>query len=383
MNTYDYIIIGAGAAGLQLAEALGKDPFFKQKSILLLDKDAKQTNDRTWCFWEKGQGDFDEILFKEWKSIFFAGKKLSKEYHIAPYTYKMIKGVDFYARYLKKISVYKNLNFLQEEVISVEEKEHFQVVKTTNNTYSASKVFNSIYDFKEPLKQQKYPVLQQHFIGWFVKTDKSVFNENTATFMDFSIPQKGNTRFMYVLPFSSTEGLVEYTLFSKSLLEKREYEEAIKTYLSDNLGVENYQITETEKGSIPMTSYNFAQKNTDNMLYIGTAGGWSKASTGYTFMNTTKKVKKLVLHLKANEPLTKFYKKDKFWFYDLLLLDVISKNNAKGGSIFESLFKKRKPQLIFKFLDEETSYFEDFKFISTPSPLPFIKALLGRIWNGF
>ncbi|MDP5231328.1 MAG: lycopene cyclase family protein [Cellulophaga sp.] len=383
MNTYDYIIIGAGAAGLQLAEALGKDPFFKQKSILLLDKDAKQTNDRTWCFWEKGQGDFDEILFKEWKSIFFAGKKLNEEYHIAPYTYKMIKGVDFYARYLKKISGYKNLNFLQEEVISVEEKEHFQVVKTTNNTYSASKVFNSIYDFKEPLKQQKYPVLQQHFIGWFVKTDKSVFNENTATFMDFSIPQKGNTRFMYVLPFSSTEGLVEYTLFSKSLLEKREYEEAIKTYLSDNLGVENYQITETEKGSIPMTSYNFAQKNTDNMLYIGTAGGWSKASTGYTFMNTTKKVKKLVLHLKANEPLNKFYKKDKFWFYDLLLLDVISKNNAKGGSIFESLFKKRKPQLIFKFLDEETSYFEDFKFISTPSPLPFIKALLGRIWNGF
>jgi len=59
MPTYDYIIIGAGAAGLMLADTMGKDAFFAEKSILLLDKDTKETNDRTWCFWEKGTGLFD------------------------------------------------------------------------------------------------------------------------------------------------------------------------------------------------------------------------------------------------------------------------------------------------------------------------------------
>jgi len=77
---YDYIIIGAGAAGLMLADTMGKDAFFAEKSILLLDKDTKETNDRTWCFWEKGAGLFENIIYKEWNHIFFAGKGFSKRY---------------------------------------------------------------------------------------------------------------------------------------------------------------------------------------------------------------------------------------------------------------------------------------------------------------
>ena len=55
MNKYDYIIIGAGASGLLLADAMGNDSFFADKKILILDKEAKKTNDRTWCYWEKGK----------------------------------------------------------------------------------------------------------------------------------------------------------------------------------------------------------------------------------------------------------------------------------------------------------------------------------------
>ncbi len=48
MAKYDYIIIGVGAAGLMLADTLGKEPLFKYMSILLLDRDANMANDRTW-----------------------------------------------------------------------------------------------------------------------------------------------------------------------------------------------------------------------------------------------------------------------------------------------------------------------------------------------
>ena len=129
-----------------------------------------------------------------------------------------------------------------------------------------------------------------------------------------------------------------------------------------------------------MTSYNFADKNRNTLVYIGTAGGWTKASTGYTFNKTSKKVNLLIEHIKQGKPLSSFSKRDKFWFYDLLLLDILYKNNEKGQSIFEALFKNRKPQLIFKFLDEETSLWEDVKFISALSPMPFINALVRRIF---
>ena len=54
MKYYDYIITGAGAAGLMLAYRLAKDSFFDQKSILILDPIKRSTDDRTWSFWEDG-----------------------------------------------------------------------------------------------------------------------------------------------------------------------------------------------------------------------------------------------------------------------------------------------------------------------------------------
>ena len=380
MSSFDYIIIGAGAAGLSLANAMGKDSFFSKKSILLLDKNAKQTNDRTWCFWEKGEGDFDDILHKKWSSIQFAGQQIDQRYPIAPYEYKMIQGLDFYASMFKKLDEYPNITFLNEEVISVINTATVNTVKTANNTFIAATLFNSIFDYKEALQQQKYPVLQQHFIGWFIKTEQPVFDPKVATFMDFSIPQRGNTRFMYLLPTTAHEALIEYTLFSEHLLKASEYEEAIKKYISQKIGVDNYEIVEKEQGSIPMTSYNFTSKNTSKQIFIGTAGGWTKASTGYTFKSTQKKVTLLIQHLKDQKPLQNFGRRDKFWFYDLLLLDILHRRNDLGQSIFEALFKNRKPQLIFKFLDEETNLLEDVKFISALSPMPFIKALLRRIF---
>ncbi|SDD61781.1 lycopene beta-cyclase [Pricia antarctica] len=380
MTHYDYIIIGAGASGLMLADALGKDTFFSDTSILLLDKAAKSDNDRTWCFWEKGAGQFDAIVSNNWHHIYFGGQEVSKKFDIHPYSYKMIRGIDFYEEYLMRLNSYPNITFHQESVTQVEDYGNRVLVTSDKTQYSALKVFNSIFDYKMATNQEKYPVLQQHFLGWTLKTKSPVFNADQATYMDFSIPQKGNTRFMYVLPFSETEALVEYTLFSKNLLPKKEYEKAISDYLKNDLNCAEFEIVDTEKGSIPMTCYDFREHHTKNIRYIGTAGGWAKPSTGYTFKSSSKKVPQLVEYLKTGKPLNQLSFKNKFWFYDLLFLDVLAKDNGKGHHIFETLFKNRNPQLIFKFLDEETSFGEDVNYILGCPKLPFVKALLGRIY---
>jgi lycopene beta-cyclase len=158
------------------------------------------------------------------------------------------------------------------------------------------------------------------------------------------------------------------------LLEKSEYEIEIQNYMS-NLGITDYEITEKEQGSIPMTCYPFWKKNTQRVLNIGTAGGWTKASTGYTFKGSDKKSTALITFLQKETDLTKFHKRTKFWLYDLLLLDILDRKNELGCSIFSSMFKKGNPALIFKFLDEETSLLEDIQVILKCPKRLFIKAL--------
>jgi lycopene beta-cyclase len=292
----------------------------------------------------------------------------------------MLRGIDFYNHFLPKVKAYPNITWVQEEVTHIEEQENEVWVTTPSQTHTGKKVFSSLYDASIPLGQKEFPVLQQHFLGWFVKTEEPVFNPDEVTFMDFTIPQKGNTRFMYVLPISDTEALVEYTLFSEHLLEKTEYEEAIKNYIKEKYNNTQYTIVETEFGSIPMTCYPFHQHNTDHIFHIGVAGGWAKPSTGYTFYNTSQQVPKLVRHLKAGKPLSKFHQKSRFLFYDMLLLDILYENNHLGHDIFESMFKRRKASLILKFLENETNLWEELKIVTAPKPMPFIRALFKRLF---
>ncbi len=378
MKKYDYIFLGAGLSSLMTVYEMILSEKFQDKSILLLDKDSKKNNDRTWCFWDESDL-FSAVVSKEWQTAFFANTNFEKNISLNPYRYKMMQGLHFYNFIFDSIFKQPNIHFSNECVIDFQDLGNHCVVKTATETYSCDKIFNSIFDPELLKKQSKYPLLQQHFIGWFVKTKETVFNPDVATFMDFSVAQKGNTRFMYVLPTSTNEALVEYTLFSKDLLEIAEYENAIKDYLS-NLGATDYEIIDKEHGNIPMTCYPFWQHNTKNVIHIGSAGGWTKASTGFTFKNTIKKSKKLFSFLSQENDFRKFHKKNKFWFYDLLFIEVLHKDNHEGSNVFSVLFQKGNPILIFKFLDEETTFYQDLQVMLKCPKRLFIKALWRSIF---
>ena len=374
MKHYDYIFTGAGLSALMTVYKMVQSGSFTDKSILLLDQNTKKTNDRTWCFWKTNDSLWEQSISKKWDSALFANENFRRDLDLQPYHYNMVKGLDFYNQVFDLLSTQANITFINQKVLEIEESETIILVQTEGESFSCSKLFNSIYHKQKAENQTKYPVLQQHFIGWFIKSEQDVFNMEQATFMDFSVEQKGNTRFMYVLPTSKTEALLEYTLFSHQHLKKEEYENDIQQYI-EKLGITNYEIVEKEQGSIPMTCYPFWKSNTKNVINIGTSGGWTKASTGYTFKNSDKKSSELVAFLQRETDFTKFHKKTKFWFYDLLLLDILDRKNELGSHIFSSMFKKGNPVVIFKFLDEETSFIEDIQVILKCPKMLFIKAI--------
>ena len=377
IKKFNYIICGGGASGLLLASKLISDAFFSNKNVLLIEKDSKNLNDRTWCFWEKGKGELDHIVSKKWKSAIFKAKNFKTNFSTNPYTYKLIRGIDFYKNFNYLKTKHQNLTYLNTKINSIDKRS--SKVKTDKGDFIGDFIFTSLIDFDKLINYNKYPLLKQHFVGQLVETKNQIFNPDQVTFMDFDIPQKDSTRFMYVLPLSECKALIEYTLFSPKELDKKEYIDSIEEYMK-NLNPGNYKVIETEKGIIPMTAYKFTLENTKNLLNIGTAGGWTKPSTGYTFLNTLNKTNLLVSFLKMNKPLNEFEKNSRFWFYDLLFLDVLNKHNDRGSLLFKKMFEKNKPETIFKFLDNKTNIFEEIKLMLTFKKRWFVQALIKRIF---
>ena len=380
MQNYDYIITGSGASGLMLAYRMAKDSFFDNASILIIDKEKKTSNDRTWCFWENDKGEWDDLVHKSWNKILFDSHSYKKSIPLQSYTYKMIRSAKFYEKLWNFIDSKNNISFIKANVTSISDTPEGAFVETSTGQYRAVKLLNSIDLDQKYTRQEEYPVLLQHFTGWFIETKKNVFDDSVATFMDFTVDQKMNTRFMYVLPVSANKALFEYTLFSEDVLTKEEYELELQKYLELN-SISEYTIIEKEKGIIPMTSFKFWQDNSKNILNIGTVGGWTKASTGYTFKNTSKKTIQLIAFLKTENDFTNFRKKTRFWFYDLLMLDVLANHNHLGSNLFSKLFQRNSLKNVFRFLDEETSFIEDLRIMLSMPPLRFIIALFRRVVN--
>ena len=374
MRAFDYIIVGGGASGLLLAEAMGSDPWFLDKRIALLEVQQEKQNDRTWCFWEENPVGFKTVIHRSWRQFQFKDSQFETTLSLKPLRYHMIRGEDFYREWNHKIELSSNIERIYCRVTALEEiHSGVRVVTDVEELFGAhvfsSVAFGSVSDLMYP-----YPVLQQHFIGWRIKTSEPLFDPETPLFMDFSVPQLGNTRFMYVLPFEENEALLEYTLFSANCLEDTEYEQAIENYIKSLPGAGSYEILEVEKGIIPMTCNDFTSADTNRITHIGISGGWAKASTGYTFWSSTQKTRNLIMEIKAGGRL-KMARKNRFWFYDLVMLEVLHHQNESGSQIFSALFKKLPPTLILRFLHEQTSFSEDLRIIWACPKIMFIRAL--------
>lgn len=210
---YDYIFSGVGMAALMVLYEMKRSGLFVGKRILLIEPSEKNENNRTWCFWENGIGDWDWLVTKSWSEGGFKNNEQFVECFSKDLVYKMIESKTFYSQILDELTTCTEIEWKKEAVSSFAETAYGVEVNTENNTYNGNILFNSILDINRLKDDKRYRLLLQHFKGWFIKTSQPFFKRNQVVFMDFSVPQKGNTRFMYVLPISDTEALVEYTLF--------------------------------------------------------------------------------------------------------------------------------------------------------------------------
>ncbi len=374
MKYYDHIIVGAGAAGLHLALAMQRTGGWGDKKVLILDKNEKNENDRTWSFWEKGRGLWDSIVHHQWEKGLFHGPTKTIELNLEPYTYKTIQAIDFYHMAKTQLANDDRFDWITDNVVQIATQNEQVIVTGETEAYLGGQVFDSRIPAAFFNQQDDHIRLVQHFKGWVVKTKTPQFDPDCFLMMDYRMVYKDTTSFTYILPYSPTCALIEFTFFSKDLLEKEEYEGLIKTYIESYLDLGEYEVVEEEFGIIPMTTYPFHEHSSERILKIGTAGSWVKPSSGYSFKNAERNAQKIVNNIIRGKSPGKGLIKPKFRFYDRIFLDVLSRYNQRGPKIFQDMYGKNSTKRIFRFLDEETHFLQEVKIMSSFQTGPFMRA---------
>ncbi len=400
--SYDYIIAGAGGAGLSLLHYIMEAPNLASISILVIDKSFQKTNDRTWCFWDANISAFENLVHHRWNTISIHAEGFDKELSTAPFSYKMIQGIDFYNSVLSKAKSKTNIHFQESTILDITAIDSTNPSKGAKVAWEGGSavgeyIFSSLLPFQmnqlataaaysnsldsSTDSKNKAPFLWQHFKGRVVQFETPVFNKSIAKLMDFNVPQQGATAFMYQLPLNEKEALVEYTIFSANVLEISEYDKVLDAYLANEFSGMKYSITHEEIGAIPMTQIELA--STQAPIYtIGALGAAIKASTGYAFQFIQEQCKNIVTQLEKGLPIQTKVHTTRHQFYDAVLLDILFHHKMEGAEIFKRIFAKNEAATVFKFLSNTSTIMEDIQIMrSLPTHIflpAAIKVLLRR-----
>ena len=356
MKDFDYIIIGGGCAGLSLAYELEINKKLENKTLAIIEPRLEYKKDKTWSFWKVTNHNFDDCVKRSWEDFSINLPSKTKHLKCNNFPYQSIDSELFYEKINNKLKENKNISFFK-NIAEVNQNSAF--------------IFNSVPSIKTENHN-----LWQHFCGVEIKTKENIFDNEIINLMDFDCEQRNSVHFFYTLPFEKNRALVETTWLSKMNDNSlKDYDNQITNYIKKNLKIKNYEIVYKEEGAIPLFyPLNVKEKNKIN---IGTAGGMTRLSTGYTFLNIQEHSKIIRMNLEDIQNSKKFEIEKKYQFLDKIFLKVLEKHPEKMPDIFFNMFSGSTNSVI-KFLSNKSNFFEDFSIILKMPKLVFIKALLGK-----
>ena len=353
MKEFDYIIIGGGCAGLSLAYELDLHSKLKDKTLAIVEHRDEYKRDKTWSFWKVSPHNFEDCTIKSWDNFTINIPSHLKHVDCKNMPYQTIDSGLFYQKIIDKIKQNNNIYFFK----------NINEINTKN-----SFIFNSVSDTIDNKSS-----LWQHFSGIEIETSKDFFDEKIFNLMDFDCDQKNSVHFFYTLPFSKTKALIETTWISDlNNTSLNDYDIQLKDYIEDKLKIKNYKINYKETGAIPLFHPNNIKKL--NQIEIGTAGGMTRLSTGYTFLNIQEQSKYIRKNIENIKDTKIFSIERKYEFLDNIFLKVLKKNPERMAQIFYKMFNSS-PNTVINFLSNKSNILEDISIISKMPKWVFLKQL--------
>ncbi len=395
------IIVGAGAAGLSLAHYLSHvSPDDRSFTCTLIEPATKAENDRTWCYWGD-HFDFDHLAHYSWSDLEIVdreGNRTSSRFVRSkrkapgfedPYggDYRVIAADRFYEECRKSIQTDARFEWIVGRVEKIEESSRAVTVSTSSgrSVVYADTIFDTVFGYGGQHRSHTdgHPP-RQSFVGWEVTTHQSVWNPGSATLMDFSVAEtSGAFEFMYTLPTSTREALVEFTVIGSSDVNHGYLEDQIATHLETIAGVDQWHITRREKGEIPLFIDRSPFSTSGGVVRLGVQAGAARPSTGYAFRSIVETSRSIVSSYAASGRFSLSdaapHTRRRPRFFDRVFLNVLRYESDRLPDALFRLFDRNSQARVLTFLSGRSTLLQEFAIVASLPWGPFIRGLYREI----
>ncbi|MGB2036971.1 MAG: lycopene cyclase family protein [Candidatus Poseidoniaceae archaeon] len=346
----DISIIGDGCAAMSFASKMGSLPH--HSLTIQIPKNAPEKKDHCWGFWShpvvEEAVELSKYSWEKWSIITeketIVLESVEKPYHV-------LKRKDW-IDYCQSIAQKHEVSFVPQDSIEKNPKH--------------------LFDTRPPSVPKN--AMLQHFLGQTIRVEKGCFDPTTVTLMDFRVDQSNGMHFIYLIPFSDTEALVESTLFSTEKLSESFYREAIEAYVREVYDVSKFEIIEEESGVIPMGELS---RHDPSIPGLGGNGGAIRPGSGYAFIFIQKQILEAIQRVEQNKPL-RFkspHKKIDLWMDGILLL-ILRHWPSHAPIIFSRMGKRLNGDQFARFLSGDVDWKLRLKVIFSMPKLIFARGFV-------
>jgi lycopene beta-cyclase len=375
-SDWDVVIAGAGLAGLSLATELTASEFAHLR-ILLIEPRSKYVRDRTWSYWDVPHAlpvRWRHVVHARWQQwrVSYEDRAVVRSGKVA---YVSARADAFYEQALRDVAKASHIHWLKETgVDQVREQPSCIELVTSNGEQLRTKI---LFDSRPPALALGDWV--QQFKGWEITSRQPCFDAQCLDLMAFE-PSPQGMHFIYCLPNSATQALVESTWIKRA--DGQDHgEEELSEALAKRWDCTDYEITFREQGALPL--WPNRPSTSANVVRIGRAGGSLRASTGYAFCASLHQSEQLAVslksHMRSKSELQTWQAPDfkssalDAWM-DEVLFRVLERDWQQAPRYFVDLFEHVPADVLTRFLHGASSWQDRIAVMRALPPAPFLRA---------
>ena len=369
------VILGAGLAGLSLANAL-LDAGVTQP-IVLLDRRRTWARDRTWCTWLTGPLRFGALASHRWWAWRIRSDDRDVVVRTARHPYIHLDSSAVYEAALDRLAGAAHVEVRTgQTVLGVGSSGDRPQVRTAGESFEADEVFDAM-GAGSPLLRAR-PAgdveLAQRFLGWEVEVDAPTFDVSVVTLMDFRPHDGDGVCFMYVLPFSPTRALVEHTSIGTHNLAAAKRRLALEAELGERWHARQWRVLREERGLIPMTTFPFPAHHGPRVHAIGAAAGAIRPSSGYAFTRIQRHVTRVAAAVAAGQSLPQCVAPARFALLDRIFLKAFAAHRQGNEDLFVRLAQSVPADAIARFMTDVSSPRDEASILASQPKLQMTRA---------
>lgn len=377
---FDAIIAGGGLSGLSLAAHLSAGAG-RDLSLLVVDDGAPARRPATsWGYWTTGAGLLDRVAHRAYERVTVHAGGAGGVVPLGRYRYQVVRRADLERAVRSIVGSCHRFAFRRGRVESVRTSGDLAEVVVDGRTHRASWAFDSV------TAAPRLPAdARLAFAGWRVRCAEPCFDAEAPVLFDFRTPQRGRSRFVYVLPEDRHRALVELTELSGRNATPSTLDElgAGLTAHLERLG--RYEMSGAEGAVLPLRVAP-APRRSGRVLRIGVRGGLLKASTGYGYQRIQRDSAAIAASLaRHGHPFALPPPRRGYRLLDAILLEVLDRDPARLEQAFGRLFLRNPAERVLRFLDEDSGPLDVPRLAATLPPGPYLRAavtvLAGRVWG--